>query len=261
MIALIEQHCRKTGQSPDRYIYTKENAARSTYVLHWWRTGGKERFDRFPSFEAMNGPGAKPIESEAFDGQLTRAYNTLTRPNAAEGVEIQGSIRSGKGALLGSDRYPFGFLYEYGESRYSELLAKARDAQVLEVDGKTKVTFGAFELVFAPDGTLLKRYKIAKGPGDPAPRIYERHSFSGYRTYRAASGESILFPSEVDCDGVLGMTGDGQLIVYSREHIQVNSLQFNHKIPDDVFVIQFPEGCEVRDMTARGKRRQRGGAK
>ncbi len=35
MIALIEEHCRETGESPDKYIYTKEEAARSTYVLHW----------------------------------------------------------------------------------------------------------------------------------------------------------------------------------------------------------------------------------
>jgi hypothetical protein len=260
MIPLIEEHCRKTGQSRDRYIPAKQNAARESHVLHWWRHGDKERFDRFRSFEAMNASGAKPLESEAFDGKLTRTFNTETGPYGTKGP-VYCSIRSGKEALLTIDRYPFAFLYEYGDRRYSELLAQARDAQIMEVDGQTKVTFtrahgrgSELELVFAADGSLLNRYKIAKGPRDAAPRIYERHSFSGYRTYQAASGESIWFPSEIDFEGVLGTTGDGRLIVYSHEHVQVNSLQFNHQIPDEVFVIQFPEGCEVHDRTARRPR-------
>jgi hypothetical protein len=268
MIALIKEHCRKTGDSPDRYIWTKEEAARDQYVLHWWRRDDKERFDRFPTFEAMNQPGAKPTESDAFDGKLTRAFNTESGPKRTKGP-VYCSIRSGKGNLLMIDRYPFSFLYEYGDRRYSELLTHALDAQVLEVDGQTKVTFShvaggpVFELVFGKDGSLLRRYKIAKAPfdHDREPRVHERHSFSGYRIYRAASGESIWFPSKVDFEGVLATTGDGRLIVTSRVHVEVNSLQFNHQIPDDVFVIQFPEGCVVHDQTARRARRPRQNAK
>jgi hypothetical protein len=268
MIALIEEHCRKTGQSPDQYICTKDEAAQSTYVLHWWRQGVKERFDRFKSFEAMNGPGAKPVESEAFDGEFTRAFNTESGPNRSKGP-VYCSIRSGKGALLTIDRYPFGFLYEYGDRRYSELLARARNARILEVDGQSKVVFShfagspGFELVFGKDGSLLRRYKLSKAPWlhEPEPIIHERHSFLGYNTYRAASGESIRFPSEVDFEGVLNTTGDGQLIVTLHEHVQVNFLQFNHQIPDDVFVIQFPAGCVVHDQTARRARRPRQNAK
>jgi hypothetical protein len=264
MVPLIEEYCRNTRQSPGNCICTKEEAARSTFVLHWWRHGDRERFDRFPSFEAMNAPGAKPVESEAFDGQLTRAFNTESGPNRTKGP-VYCSIRSGKGNLLTIDRYPFAFLYEYGERRYSELLTRARDARILEVNGQTKVTFThfaggpGFELVFGKDGSLIRRDKISKAPWlhEQKPSIHERDSFSGYRTYRAASGESIRFPSEVNFEGVLGTTGDGQLIVTLREHVEVNSLQLNHQISDDVFVIQFPEGCVVRDQTARRGRRQR----
>jgi hypothetical protein len=256
MIPLIEEELRKHPRRGG-FIFTRDDAARRTYVAHWWRHGIKERFDQFPTFDDLARPGAKPTRVSACDGKFIRSYNIHEKPNPVNGAMIEGTIKPGNSGLDFNHDYPFSLLYEYGNEPYSKLLAHAREAQVSEAAGRTTVTFThprfkdkRFKLVFGPDGSLLERDHITQMRRvDPAPRIYSRSLFFGYRTYRAASGESIRFPSEVDDDYVLGTTDDGQLIVYRHTHIQVNSLQFNHQIPDDVFVIEFPDECIVSDQT------------
>ncbi len=253
MIPLVKEELLKRRRIGG-FLFTKEDAERRTYVGHWWRKGTKERFDQFPTFEELSRPGAKVSRSEAFDGTLVRRYDVRDKPNPGNGAMVEGVIRPSE--RLGAGSLPFEFLYESWNQPYSELVSQARDAQVAEADGRTTVMFShpkqkakRFKLVFGSDGSLVERDEINKFPPDVAPRIYQRVSFSDYRTYRAAGEEAIRFPSEIDCDYVLGTTDDGKLIVYEHQHIQVNSLQLNHTIPDETFVIEFPDDCVVSDQT------------
>jgi hypothetical protein len=254
MIPLIEARCRQTGDPPAQYIYTKELAARHSHVGHWWRHGLKERFDQFPTLDDLAKPGATPTSVEAFDGSIARSYGAARDP-AAEHAKFFGTIGPADHYLNMNRPYPLAFLDQYVYVPYSQLLARSRDAQVTKTAGRTTVEFAhpkfkedRLKLTFGPDGSLLERDIIAMlPPRDRAPRVWERHYFSGYRTYRAASGESIRFPSQADYDYSMGTTDDGKLIVYRHVHIQVNSFQFNHQIPDEVFAIHFPEGCRIFD--------------
>jgi hypothetical protein len=261
MIPLIKEELHNRPRIGG-YIFSQKDADRRTYVGHWWRHGLKERFDQFPTFEELTRPGAKPTRVRACDGKLVRGYDVDTKPNDVDGAVIHGTIKPGEEGLGFNEAYPFAFLFEFQHHPYSELLSRARDVQVSEAAGRTIVTFGPkqmkyrFKLVFGPDGLLLERDHITQLSQDLTPRIYGHDVFSEYRTYRAASGEEIRFPSEIDSDYVLGTTDDGKLIVYRHDHIQVNSFQFNHDVPDNVFVIEFPAGCVVRDQTQLFRRRK-----
>jgi hypothetical protein len=101
MIPLIEKELRKRPRI-GRYIFTKKDAARRTYAGHWWRSGIKERFDQFPTFELMAQPGSKPVRSQAFDGKVIRDYNYHDKPNPVNGAIVEGSIEKADrlGAVL-----------------------------------------------------------------------------------------------------------------------------------------------------------------
>jgi hypothetical protein len=196
--------------------------------------------------------GSVPTHVSACDGKIVRGYSKNRIPDRRTGAMVSGSIRPADQFI--NFKYPFTFLYEFNGTPYSKLLARSPDAKVTETAGRTTVSFShpsfkdrRFVLVFDREGSLLQRDVYGKYSREAAPRLREQHKFSGYRTYRNSAGESVWFPSEAVYDFILGTADDGQLIVYSHAHIDVNSFQFNHQIPDDLFVIQFPEGCLVMD--------------
>jgi hypothetical protein len=256
MVPLIQAQCRKLGARPSQYLITKEVAALNSFVAHWWRRGIKERCDEYRSFEDMAKPGTIPTRSDAYDGTVARSYNQ-SRIHSASSARLEGSIRRSDRWLAENQAYPFAFVFEFMHVPYSELIRLSTDVKITETAGRTTValthpTFKQrrFVLVFDRDGSLRQRDVITKRARDLAPGI-ERHSFSAYRQYRNAFGETVSFPSQADYDYTLGMADDGQLIVYQHVHIDVNSFQFNQQITDETFVIQFPEGCNVVDRVFR----------
>jgi hypothetical protein len=255
MIPRIEDRLHGSPR-PGQYIIDEQLAAMHTYVVHWRRKGIKERADQYPTLEEMSRPGSTPTRVEATDGQLTRGYNKLRIPDPETGAKISGSIHPA--TWFTRFDLPFAFLYEYGHTRYSDLVARSPDAKVAEEKGRTTVSFShptlkdqRFVLIFDRDGSLLQRDDYARYDRDPTPRLGTREKFSGYRTYRSSAGESIWFPSAVDYEFSLGTSYDGKLIIYEHVHIDVNSFQFNHEIPDEIFHIHFPDGCPVYDAINR----------
>jgi hypothetical protein len=249
MIPLID--ARVVDQ--DAYITTKEAAAFDSFVAQWWRRGKKERCDRYRTFEDLARPGAAPIEVVGTDGMVARSYRKMRVQDPATGAQIKGSIAPA--LSFAHLMYPSTLIFDFNRTPYSELLAHSPDVKIEEAAGLTTVHFShpkskddRFKLVLNRDGSVLEREIIKKlRPKDPEPRICERHAFSAYRTYRNSRGESVWFPSEADYDFALGTDSDRRLIVYRHVHVTVNSFQFNHQIPDEVFRIHFPEGCSIWD--------------
>jgi hypothetical protein len=249
MIPLIDARC----VDQDAHITTKESAEFYSFVAHWWRRGDKERCDRYRTFEDLARPGAAPFEVAASDGTVARSYRKMRVPHPTTGALLSGSIAPANS--FASIAYPSTVIFDLNRTRYSEWLAHSPDVQITEAAGQMTVRFthpkrkdDHFKFVLSRDGSVLQREISEKlRPKDREPRICERHSFSGYRTYRNSKGESVWFPSEADYDFALGTDADGRLVVYRHVHVTVNSFQFNHQIPDEVFRIHFPEGCRIWD--------------
>jgi hypothetical protein len=247
MIPLIRAHLEKLGKKPNRYIYSKKNAAAQSYVGHWWRREVKERLDQFESAKELSAPGALPRRVEAFDGEVIRSYQRINN-------KLYGDILPSHRWFNEDRGYPFSFLYEFQNVPYSDLLVRSQDAELIRERGQTRVRFThpdlpntKFDLVFGEDNRLIRRDVIDKLGGDPAPRIYFRQSFSGYRRYPLEKGEAVWFPTQADFDSVLGTADDGTLLVYHHVRMTVDSLRFNHQLADKLFNIEFPPDCRVHD--------------
>jgi hypothetical protein len=247
MIPLIRAHAEKLGVNRKQFIFSKKFARAQSYVGHWWRREVKERLDQFESAKELSAPGALPRRAEAFDGEVIRSYQRINN-------KFYGSILPSTRWFSVNRPYPFSFLYEFQNRPYSDLLVRAQDAKLTRERGQTRVRFtdpdisdNEFDLVFGEDNRLIRRDMISKMPGEPAPRIYERQSFSGYRRYPLEKGEAVWFPTRADIDYVLGTADDGTLLVYNHVRMTVDSLRFNHLLADKLFNIEFPPDCRVRD--------------
>jgi outer membrane lipoprotein-sorting protein len=237
----------------DAYITTKEAAAFYSFVAQWWRRGDRERCDRYGTLEDLAQPAAAPIEVVATDGAVVRSYRKMRVPDPTTGALIKGSIAPA--LSFAGLMYPSTLILDLNRTPYSQLLAHSPEVKIEEAAGLTTAHFRhpkrkdeRFKLVLNRDGSVHEREILKKlRPKDREPRICERHSFSAYRSYRNAKGESVWFPSEADYDFALGTDDAGRLIIYRHVHITVKSFQFNHPIPDDVFRIHFPKDCEIWD--------------
>jgi hypothetical protein len=249
MIPLIRAHAEKLGVNLKRYVSSKKFARAQSYVGHWWRQEVKERLDKFDSAKELSAPGAVPRSVEAFDGEVMRSYQRINN-------KLYGAIFPSTRWFNVDRQYPFSFLYEFQNVPYSDLLVRSQDAELTREKGQTRVRFThpdpalpnmKFDLVFGEDNRLIRRDTIDKMQGDPAPRIYFRYTFSGYRRYPLEKGEAVWFPTQADIDYVLGTADDGTLLVSSHVRMTVDSLKFNHQLADKLFNIEFPPGCRVHD--------------
>jgi hypothetical protein len=248
MIPLIEAHCSKTKENPEKFIYNEIEATKNSYVMHWWRKGLKERADTFASVDDMMRSTASPVRRDAFDGTVARTYSPGKDSQAG-----QGRVYRAKQWLNRNRRNPFAYIYEDAHARLSELLERSLDCTITKVGEQTAVSFTnpddknySMKLVLDRNGLIVRRDFLTPSHGDPVPQLYQRQSYA-YQSYRDESGEVIAFPSRVEIELVHGKTDEGKWIVYSRRDVELGSAHFNRPIADEMFTIEFPANTDVRD--------------
>lgn len=251
-IPAIKDVCRRRGKGDayNSYIRSTEQAERMSYSQVEWRKGEKGRVERIP---LKGESGTKKIR--AFDGQFVRS---LTDQSA----EVRGIIDTAETAnWFDTDRVAlFSLVYEYMGDPYSRIIANNPSVGInqLQVDGETMtevhvndVARDGFShvLVFDADKRVIRRdtYAPGRSPDPDESVMYQRARLSEYRSYDHASGETIWFPNRVDYFNYVGETADGTPISYAGKTVEIESVDFNTKIPDDIFVVEFPEGARVYD--------------
>jgi hypothetical protein len=90
---------------------------------------------------------------------------------------------------------------------------------------------------------------FAKVPSDPAERLYQKHVFADYRPHEDPSGETIWFPYQAVYTYHVGNLRDGTPVECNTDTIIVKRIAFNTEIPEERFVLSFPEGTTVYDWS------------
>lgn len=250
MIPLIREVCHQRGRDAEaeRYLYTEDIVGRQQRTVHWWRDGIRERLEE--SGEGAQ-PASEPAETTVFDGQIVRKLSRGAN-------EVVGSLQPSSRWNSVNRTHPVSMLYEFQNTPYSALISGAAECEIAQVtwQGKphARVRFRhpefshrSFVLLLDSEGRLAERDVIVKLEEDPAPRIYEKHVFSDYVRHADSSGEPIWYPRRAVYHYYMGQLADGTPVEYTSEEIDVLDIKFNLAIPEDQFVLEFPEGTRVYD--------------
>lgn len=263
-IPLIQQACRlrygpeQATKKVGAFVYSEKDAAARSYTSHWWRMDSKEREER--TWGRARAPG-DPLKGRdyvvAFDGHVVRSLGV--EPDG----QLVGQIDLPDGRWNATNRkHPFSFLYQYAVMPYSDILEKGTDFRLAVViyDGKeyTRVSVGhpneqhtRFVFLLDDKGRTVERELIYRLYAPEPPRTYQRFTFHDYRQHADPSGEVIWFPHKAVCHGYMDYLPDGRPVENITRTIIIRKIEFNVKIPDEMFTIQFPKGTKVWDRVTR----------
>jgi hypothetical protein len=243
----------------EAYIFTAEDALRASYLLRWWRSGLKERWEQYEGVSVSDSPASmkdRVPKIVVFDGSTKKTLSKAVEPH--DNVAYVGLLEKDSEWFNLNRKTPFSVIWEFQNHPFSELIERSPsvDIRAVDCDGvpATAVEFRhpdfdwrSFILYFDASRRLVRRDVIAKLSPEIVPRIYERATMSEFLAEQDESGETIWFPRRVAYDGFAGVLTDGTPVKNVTDVLEIQEIRFNVNIADDKFSLDFPHGTRIYD--------------
>jgi hypothetical protein len=225
---------------------SSDNIPGDDYHAVWLRKGIHEREERtYLDPEPTAQDSAPIVQMATIDGEFERMVSR------SHGRTFASIMPLNPARLRANRLQPYNFAFEYGLLSHAQIVRLSAERQPAKGkhQGKERLEVvvdhpwlwgGKLLMIFDQEHRLVQRDVLTTSQRTANYALLERYEFFDHKAYDDKGGRMIWFPSTVICQ-------THTLETPRVQHITIEKIEFNLKIADEKFSLEFPQDAEVYD--------------